>query len=440
MAGVDDGRSLRRVLRGMPCMGDLSDTSPERIMAAYPALIDLTLDRVTALLGDLGNPQDRLPPVVHVAGTNGKGSVIAMVRAGLEAAGLRAHVYTSPHLVEFRERFRLCGELMAAAEVSALIEECAAFGREVSHFEIATCAALLAFSRRAADYCLLETGLGGRLDATNVVRRPAATAITPVSHDHHQHLGGTLGLIAGEKAGILKPGVPCAVGRQEAEAMAVIEARAERVGAPLLSCGRDWDVYEERGRLVFQDGRGLLDLPLPNLLGAHQVQNAGIALAVLRVLGMGEDAFEGAVSRAEWPARMQRLRGGPLRRLAPGAEIFLDGGHNPAAGLAVAESLDRLGPRPVRLVFGMLRTKDLAGYLAPLASRVARLYAVRIQGEPESFSEREVAEGARGLGIDAVESFSVRDAVAAAARDEPSARILISGSLYLAGAVLRESP
>src|SRR6056297_3900106 len=346
-----------------------SDVILDRMMALHPKIIDLTLDRVWRLLDALGNPQDDLPPVIHIAGTNGKGSTLAMIRAGLEAAGKTCHAYTSPHLARFHERIRLAGELISEDHLTAILDECyAANGDEaITYFEITTCAALLAMARTPADYTLLEVGLGGRLDATNVVDRPALTVITPVSIDHEQYLGNTLAKIAGEKAGILKRRVPCVVGPQRDDALAVIEARATALGAPLLAHGQHWHAFEERGRLVYQDEHGLCDLPLPNLPGAHQIENAGVALAALRAQGFGDVACEGAVTRAEWPARMQRLRTGPLVAAAGGAELWLDGGHNPAAGQALARHLAAGAPRPTHLVCGMLNTKDVAGYLAPLA-------------------------------------------------------------------------
>ncbi|MWD30211.1 bifunctional folylpolyglutamate synthase/dihydrofolate synthase, partial [Aquicoccus sp. SCR17] len=280
-----------------------SDVILERMMALHPKIIDLTLDRVWRLLAALDHPEERLPPVVHIAGTNGKGSTLAMIRAGLEGRGERVHAYTSPHLARFHERIRLAGELISEPALTEVLDECYAAndGDDITYFEITTCAALLAMARAPADHTLLEVGLGGRLDATNVVAQPALTVITPVSVDHQQYLGTTLAEIAFEKAGILKRGVPCVVGPQTEEAMEVIERQAARLGAPLIAHGQHWHAWEERGRLVFQDERGLLDLPLPILPGPHQVDNAGAALAALRHLGADDSACEAAVARAEWP-------------------------------------------------------------------------------------------------------------------------------------------
>ncbi|GGO55719.1 dihydrofolate synthase / folylpolyglutamate synthase [Roseovarius pacificus] len=421
--------------------GATSDIILERMMSLHPKIIDLTLDRVWRLLEALGNPQDRLPPVIHIAGTNGKGSTQAMIRAGLEGAGLRCHAYTSPHLARFHERIRLAGDLISEADLSAVLDECYAAngGETITYFEITTCAALLAMSRVEAAYTLLEVGLGGRLDATNVIDTPALTIITPISIDHEQFLGDTLAKIADEKAGIIKRGVPCIVGPQPDAAMEVIEARAERLGAPLIAQGQHWHVIEERGRLVFQDETGLLDLPLPTLPGAHQIENAGAALAALRALGVNEAAFEAAVTRAEWPARMQRLKTGPLVEAAGEAELWLDGGHNAAAGQALARHLGSLPERPTHLVCGMLNTKDISGYLTPLAAHARSLTAVSIPGEANTLPAEETARQAEGAGLSSSTADSVLDAVRRIASAAPQARILICGSLYLAGSVLREN-
>ncbi len=416
-----------------------SDDILTRLMALHPKVIDLTLDRMWRLLAALDNPQDRLPPVVHIAGTNGKGSSLAMIRAGLEAAGHNVHAYTSPHLAYFHERIRLAGDLIDESHLTAVLDECerANGGEAITYFEITTCAALLAFSRVPADYVLLEVGLGGRLDATNVIADPALTAITPVSIDHQQFLGDTLAEIAGEKAGILTRGVPCVVGPQQDEALDVIEARATRVGAPLLVHGQHWHVSKEHGRLVYQDETGLCDLPAPVLPGAHQFENAGIALAALRCLGKGETACEAAVTEAEWPARMQRLRYGPLVEAAPGVELWLDGGHNAAAGDAIAAALAGLPARPTVLICGMLNTKDVLGYLRPLTGVADSLIAVSIPSETNTLSAEETRAAATAAGLRAATAETVLSAVKKTHAEHPNARILICGSLYLAGAVLR---
>ncbi len=418
-----------------------SDVILDRMMALHPKIIDLTLDRVWRLLVALDNPQDKLPPVIHIAGTNGKGSTQAMIRAGLEGAGLRAHAYTSPHLARFHERIRLAGELIAEPALSAVLDECYAAngGENITYFEITTCAALLAFSRVHADYTLLEVGLGGRLDATNVIEKPAVTVITPISIDHQQFLGDTLAEIAAEKAGIIKRGIPCVVGPQPDEAMEVIERTAARLGAPLFAHGQNWHVNQENDRLVFQDETGLCDLPMPNLIGAHQVQNAGTALAVLRYLQLGETACDAAVTNANWPARMQRLKTGPLVQAAPNAELWLDGGHNAAAGVALADVLEKLPQRPTHMICGMLNTKDVTGYLAPLAKRVESLTAVSIPGEPNTLSAEDTAAAAAKVNLPATTAVSVQSALEVITSTDPHARVLICGSLYLAGNVLREN-
>ena len=418
-----------------------SDVILERMKSLHPKVMDLTLERVWQLLQALNNPQDKMPPVIHVAGTNGKGSTLAMIRAGVEGAGKTAHAYTSPHLARFHERIRVAGQLIEESDLTAVLDECylANGGDPITYFEITTCAGLLAFSRIAADFTLLEVGLGGRLDATNVCPAPCLTVITPVSIDHEQYLGDTIAKIAFEKAGILKRGVPCIVGPQDDEALDVIEQVAERVGAPLLVHGQHWTVNEERGRLVYQDETGLRDLPLPNLPGAHQIKNAGAALAVLRYLRLGDAAYEAAVTQAEWPARMQRLNTGLLGRIAPEAELWLDGGHNAAAGQALRAVLKDLSKRPTFLICGMPNTKDATGYLQPLAEQAQALIAVAIPGEENSLPAEELAAAARRAGLNADTADSFQDGLRAIVADHPEARILICGSLYLAGEVLREN-
>lgn len=417
-----------------------SDAVLQRMMTLHPKVIDLTLGRVHRLLDALGHPEMRIPPAIHIAGTNGKGSTQAMIRAGLEGAGKSVHAYTSPHLARFHERIRLAGDLISEASLTALLDECVTANGpdEITFFEITTCAAFLAFARQPADYTLLEVGLGGRLDATNVIT-PKLSIITPVSLDHQQFLGDTVGAIAGEKAGIIKRGVPVIVGPQMPEGLEVIEAVAARLGAPVLAYGQHWHVSEEAGRLVFQDENGLLDLPLPALIGPFQVQNAGAALMALRHLGYGDAACEAAVTRAVWPARMQRLRRGPLVDLAPQVELFLDGGHNPAGGDAVAATLARLPARETHLICGMLNTKDVKGYMQPLKGHAKTLRAVSIPNEVNTLPAEVTAAAASAAGLNASVAPSVAEALAEIAAANPHARVLICGSLYLAGAILREN-
>ncbi|MCF6444446.1 folylpolyglutamate synthase/dihydrofolate synthase family protein [Nereida sp. MMG025] len=410
-------------------------------MALHPKIIDLTLDRVWRLLGALDNPQDRLPPVIHIAGTNGKGSTQAMIRAGLEGAGKSVHAYTSPHLARFHERIRLAGELISEADLTEILDVCYAAndGENITYFEITTVAALLAFARTSADFTLLEVGLGGRLDATNVVSDPAVTIITPVDLDHQQFLGDTIEQIAGEKAGIIKRGIPVIVGPQHDAALEVIERRAETLGAPVFAHGQHWHVWQERDRLVFQDENGLLDLPLPALQGAHQVQNAGAALMALRHLGFDEAACAAAMENVSWPARMQRLRHGPLVEAAGEAEVWLDGGHNPAAGRALAALIKKLPARPTHLICGMLNTKDIAGFMAPLAEVADTLTAITIPDEVNTLPAGETAKAAQSVGLHSTTARSAQDALRAITAKTPTARVLICGSLYLAGAILREN-
>ncbi|MFC3568343.1 bifunctional folylpolyglutamate synthase/dihydrofolate synthase [Paracoccus simplex] len=418
-----------------------SDAILARLMQLHPKVIDLSLDRMHRILAALGNPERRIPPAIHIAGTNGKGSTQAMIRAGLESAGLRVHAYTSPHLAQFHERIRLAGELIPEADLAATLEECEAAngGAPITFFEITTAAAFLAFSRAPADYTLLEVGLGGRLDATNVIESPVLTVITPISIDHTQYLGETLAEITAEKAGILKRRVPCIVAPQEPAARAVIEQKAERLFAPLRIARQDWDSRREGDALVYQDEHGLMDLPLPALPGPHQIVNAGTAIAALRELGFGRVEARAAVTEAEWPARMQRLSRGPLVEAAGGCELWLDGGHNPAGGEAVAATLAAMARKPTHLVCGMLNTKDVAGYMRPLTGVAQSLTAVAIPGEPNTLPAEDTAAAAASVGLAAAIAPDALTAVRRLAADQPGARILICGSLYLAGQVLREN-
>ena len=418
-----------------------SDALMARLQSLHPKIIDLSLDRMQRLLAALGNPERRIAPVIHVAGTNGKGSTQAMIRAGLEAAGLTVHAYTSPHLARFNERIRIAGQVIDDAALEAVLAECEAAnaGQPITFFEIATAAAFLAFARSPADYTLLEVGLGGRLDATNVIETPRLTVITPISIDHTQYLGETLPEIAGEKAGILKRRTPCVVGPQPDEALAVIEARAARLMAPLSVWGQHWVSAREGDSMVFRDDRGLIDTDLPNLAGPHQIDNAGTAIAALRELGFGAAEARAAVTRADWPARMQRLRRGPLVDVAGGCELWLDGGHNPAGAAAVAATLREMAPRPTHLVTGMLNTKDVGGYMRALASIASSLTAVAIPGEANTLPAEATAAAAHEAGIPAAIAADPLTAVRNIAANHPACRILISGSLYLAGKVLQDN-
>ena len=417
-----------------------------RLGGLHPKKIDLSLGRIERLLAALGNPQDRLAPVVHVAGTNGKGSTVATLRACLEAAGHRVHVYTSPHLVRFNERIRLAGRLIDDAMLAATLEEVERVnaGAEITFFEITTAAAFLAFSRVPADFTLLEVGLGGRLDTTNVVRRPAVTAITPVSLDHQAFLGPTVAAIAGEKAGILKPGAAAVIGPQSAEAEHVIEARAAGVGVKLHRWRREWRCDAIGAGMRYEGGRWRLDslLSLPALPGLHQIANAGTAIACLECLpaaAMTTNALAEGLRGIEWPARLQRLTRGPLVAAMPGWEVWLDGGHNPAAGEVLAAVARGWRDRPLHLVVGMLNTKDASGFLAPLTPLAQSLYAVTIPGEENPLPAAALAATARGVGIAAGEAASIEAALLEIRAKSAVGRVLICGSLHFAGVVLRNN-
>ncbi|HEY7243738.1 MAG TPA: folylpolyglutamate synthase/dihydrofolate synthase family protein [Xanthobacteraceae bacterium] len=427
------------------------DSVVARLTALHPKRIDLSLDRMWRLLDALDHPERSLPPVVHVAGTNGKGSAIAFMRAVLEAAGLRVHVYTSPHLVRFNERFRLGGPdqgtLVSDHELTQALEQCERANADapITVFEITTAAALVLFAHNPADVLLLEVGLGGRLDATNVVERPVATVITPVSLDHSEYLGDSISRIATEKAGILKHGVPAIVAAQARDALAAIERTAARLKAPLRIAGEDWTATEERGRLVYQDENGLLDLPAPKLFGRHQFENAGVAIATLRAireLHIPAAAFERGIMKADWPARMQLLSQGKLAALVPsGGELWLDGGHNPHGAYAIANALADLEERisrPLILVIGMLATKDSLGFLKAFTGLARHVVAVPIRDQEKGLPADAIREAARSLGIPAQSSGDLASALTAIRgfASSPAPRILITGSLYLAGEAL----
>lgn len=433
-----------------------SDALLAQMKLFHPKLIDLSLGRVERLLAKLGHPEDKLPPVVHIAGTNGKGSVTAYLRAMIEAAGKRVHAYTSPHLVRFHERIALAGEdgLSRPIAEDALVDvlmrvNAVNDGDDITQFEITTAAAFLAFAETPADVLLLEVGLGGRLDATNVIKTPALTIITPISMDHAEKLGPTLAKIAAEKAGILKRGVAGVVAPQDGAVLKVIDARANIVGAPLVVAGRDFEAYEQSGRLIVQREDRLLDLPVPALIGRHQITNAGTAAAGalmlgarLPELGLDEAAIAKGLRTVEWPARMQRLTSGPLPALlGADAELWLDGGHNPAAGDMLADtlvSLEEKAPKPTFLVVGMMGQKDALGFLAPFRGLVRTIYTVPIPGAHEApHSEETLAEIARSAGLSAADRPGVVEALQTiAALHAGPKRVLICGSLYLAGHVL----
>ena len=426
----------------------------ERLLSLHPKKIDLALDRIRRLLSALGEPQDKLPPVIHVAGTNGKGSACAFTRAMLEAQGLRVHMHTSPHLVRFHERIRLAGSLIGEEELcDTLLEvERVNDGAPITFFEITAAAMFLAFSRHPADAVVLEVGLGGTFDATNVVKHPAMTVIQPVGLDHLEFLGPDLAGIAREKAGIIKKGSPLVVGSQEEIALNEILSRADRLGVPAFVFGQDFAARQEHGRMVYEDGNGLLDLPLPKLIGRHQIDNAGVAIAALRHVGKswGTDAaIERGLATVDWPGRLQRLHHGPLIDDAPpGAEVWLDGGHNPHGAAAVSRAiadLEERGERPLYLICGMLHTKDAVGFLSAFRGLARHVVTVEVPGEAASLGAGALYDAARAAGLDAAPGEDLEDAmlqIAARAQmdsGEAPPRILICGSLYLAGRVLAEN-
>ena len=422
-----------------------TDAILKRLSGLHPKLIDLSLDRILPLLDALGRPQDRLPPVIHVAGTNAKGSTIAYLRAFLEAAGKRVHVYNSPHLVRFNERIRLAGKLVETRRLNDVLErvERVNAGRSITFFEVTTAAAMVLYAETPADYLLLETGMGGTYDTTNVVEHPLGVIITPVDLDHQSYLGRTIADIAVNKAGILKRGSKAVIGLQQEEGRAVIERAAHRLGVRPIWQGEDFHGQAQDGRLVFQDEDGLLDLPPPALLGAHQFDNAALAIAAARHFGLpvDADAMAKGLRSVVWPARMTPLHG-PLRDLlAPGAELWLDGGHNVHGAAALARAIadmNRTRPAPLVLIMGMMNTRDPADFLGPFAGMVHEVLTLTVPGEPNAHKAEQIAASAREAGFAASPKRSVISALKAAAL-VPNARVLICGSLYLAGDVLAKN-
>ncbi len=411
-------------------MSGRTQASLDRLHKLYPKLIDLSLDRLLRLLGELGDPHLHLPPVIHVAGTNGKGSCCAFLRAIAEAAGLRVHVYTSPHLVRFNERIRLAGALVSDDALAQALDEIEAVneGNQITVFEAITAAAFLLFSHVPAELCILEVGLGGKFDATNVIAPPLVAAITSISMDHQDFLGDRLALIAAEKAGIVKHGGTVVTGLQLPEALAEIEREAALQNAKLLRRGRDWEIEETGTGLRFAG----MQLPKPGLIGAHQADNAGIAIAALRASGLAipVSAYSPGLSRAEWPARLQPLRGRLLKLLPAGSSLFLDGAHNPGGALALAEQLDRW-EGPTTLLVGMKKSKDVVAFFAPLLPRAARVFAVVEPGQHLALGVHDVIAASGGVAL------AGPDVAGALRQISAPSRVLICGSLYLAGEVLK---
>jgi len=421
------------------------DATLQRLTGLYPKLIDLSLGRMTRLLGDLGNPHEKLPPVIHVAGTNGKGSTVAMMRSILEASGYRVHAYTSPHLVRFAERIRLSGDLIDEALLLQLLEhvETANAGKPITFFEVTTAVAFLAFAQIPADAVLLETGLGGRYDATNVIAKPSVTALSSISMDHMQYLGDTLAKIAGEKAAIMKKGVPCVTVSQPDDAMEVIGRAATEIGAPLYAQGDTWRIERDAGGLLFTGANNTWKTAMPALLGRHQIGNAGLALAALEhgPFAIPSFALRAGMRNVVWPARAQRLKEGPLVRMLPGAwDLWLDGGHNAGGGAAVAAlAADEWADAPLHLVCGMLSTKVADDYLRPLARQAASFTAVPIAASDAALPPAELAEAARRVGMINVRVAGSPAEAIAGLEISGRARVMICGSLYLAGEILRDN-
>ena len=418
------------------------DPISERLRARHPQRIDLSLDRMRALCAALGNPQDKLPPVVHVAGTNGKGSTVSLIRAIAEAAGLRVHAYTSPHLVRFNERIRLAGSLISDDYLNDVLDRIEAVSGEATVFESTTAAAFVAMSETPADLAIIEVGLGGSLDATNVIDRPLLSVITPVDLDHAEFLGDRIEGVAAEKAGILKAGARGVIARQSEAVMAVIERRAAQVHSPLTVMGVDFDAWAERGGLVYQDQERFLDLPAPALSGPHQFDNAGVAVAAALELDLPEAAIAEGLKSVRWPARMQRLTAGPYAEKAQGsdAELWLDGGHNPHAGRALARTLaerQARAPRPTALIVAMLANKDAGGFFEALKGLDVQVFTVAFDGA--AADPTALAAVAQGRGFGAMPTASVDEALDRALA-LGAGRIVICGSLYLAGEVLGASP
>ncbi|SIQ83558.1 dihydrofolate synthase / folylpolyglutamate synthase [Rhizobium sp. RU20A] len=436
--------------------GSLAEAEINRLLGLHPKGFDLSLDRIRRLLDALGNPEHRLPPVIHVAGTNGKGSVTAFCRSILEAAGLSVHVHTSPHLVNWHERYRLGrpggGVLVDDATLADAVRRVAEAngGQKITVFEILSAVTFLLFSEQPADVAVIEVGLGGRFDATNVIDTPAVSVIMPISLDHQAYLGDRVELIAAEKAGIMKRGRPVVIGHQEeAGAREVLVTTAERLGCPLSVYGQDYLAYEELGRLIYQDESGLMDLPLPRLPGRHQYGNAAAAIRAVRAAGFNVDekAIENGLTSVRWPGRLQRLKAGPLFDIAPeGSELWVDGGHNPGAGVVIAETLANLedrDPRPLFLIIGMINTKEPVGYFAAFKGLAEQVFTVPIRDSDAGIDPVNLALDAEAAGLTAFPAASVGEALevidAIVHDDETPPRILIGGSLYLVGNVLADN-
>jgi dihydrofolate synthase/folylpolyglutamate synthase len=429
----------------MPLAVDNKKLILDRFYRLHPKIIDLGLDRIERLLKKLGHPETKIPPVIHIAGTNGKGSTLAFLRTILEQSHNKIHLYTSPHLVDFSERITLSSHKISQDILLKLLEECEHINQNepITFFEITTAVAFLGFSLYQADYCLLETGLGGRFDATNVVKKPALTLLSSISLDHQAFLGSTIKAIAYEKAGIIKENVPCITSALHPEALDVVKNKASEMNAPLYIENQNWAVYPLRNGFRLEYDRYSLDLPKPSLLGPHQFHNAGLATMAALFLKQSIEAIHQGIISTDWPARLQKLKTGPLVRFLPNNwELWLDGGHNPGAGLILAEHIqDNWTDLPLDIIVGMINTKDSLGFLNPLLTKVNRIRTITIPSEVNSFSSEDLSFMARKIGFPSVESCqSLSDAVQSLlTSDDSPRRILICGSLYLAGYVLTEN-
>ena len=418
-----------------------SDRILTRLLELHPKRIDLSLGRIHRLLAALGHPEKQLPPVIHVAGTNGKGSVVAMLRAGLRGSGASAHIYTSPHLVKFHERIEVANQVISEASLRRLLTRCEIVNQDapISFFEITTAAALLAFAETPADSCVLEVGLGGRLDATNVVAHPAVSCITRIGRDHHEFLGRTLPQIAAEKAGIMKAETPCVVGPQRPTVLRMLRKTAEATGTPLFCYGRDWDCKKSDKGIEYRDAQGQLALPSPGLFGDHQIENAGVAVAALRQFGTGD--VIAAVCVADWPARLQRLHSGPLVSALPEqTEIWLDGGHNEDAAKVLSAAMKKRNienPRSLYLLCGMLAVKNHAAFMKPFVELDAEILTVNLPPSHQGISASLLAQKAKQAGLRATAYNSLDDAYKNLVARTGNHRILICGSFYFAGEILK---
>ncbi len=418
----------------------------ERLTSLHPKIIDLSLERVLSLLDKLENPHLHIPKAIHIAGTNGKGSTLSFLKSGLEASGKTINSYTSPHLVNFNERIKLNGKEIDDSLLKKYLEVCEKFNQSsnITFFEITTCAAFLAFSKHKADYTLLEVGLGGKLDATNVIESPLISIITPISLDHQQFLGNTIQEIATEKAGILKSGVPVIVGKQINEVEQQICYLAKNLGSPVSLYGRDWYSRKYKNSMIYEDHDGIIELPTPNLEGLHQVENAGMAITALKILKTKPDSFVKSLQNVHWPARLQRLNSGPLinklKNLLYQGEVWIDGGHNPSAAKAIASFLNQPFEGTSHIILGMIASKDIKSFLAEISPQTESITCITIPNEPASLTKEEIFREAKLYHPNSFMAKSLTqalDKIILLNKSNKNIRILVCGSLYLCGHLLR---